>query len=747
MTLRLVAAFAALSFSLTAATSTAWDVSGFGDFLKGRLSGLSLQADGRLQLGPAIEWNTALRQPALWRIAAGRDGTLFAATGHTGKLFRLSPDGHSTVLWTAGQTELFALCVDAQGNVFAGSSPRGGVYRVTPDGKAEEIWRAPAKYIWALEPQSDGSLFVATGEPGRVYKLDTKTKAASLYYDTGQPNVTSLATGPGGHLYTGTDPNGILYDISGPNTARVLYDSSLPEIRSIVVDAQGTVFAAAMGGAVASRSTTPPSSTPTGATTAVATTPTVITVTESAAAPSSSPADEQATKPADTSRTSSSVSSTAPAASASAVVEVSGVEKSAIYRIQPNGAIDTLRSSKDDNVYALALDRDGLLFSTDDHGRIYRIAGGRISLVSDPGSGETTGLVTLQNKIYAGLSNPARFVSYGPPGSGPGTYESQVHDCSSVARWGHLQWYGEKTGVVFRTRTGYSARPDQTWSAWSSPVEASGATLIPNPPARFIQFRAEWPAGSTAQIYSVEVPYLPQNAAPAVHSITVSGIVGTNPAKSGSASATAAYSVTVTDTGTPPAASTSSSASQSVSRLQTTQAQVSWQADDPDNDKLAYTVYFRAEEASDWQLIRSKIFENTLLLDPDVFADGRYFFKVVASDAPSNVPEFARQSELVSPPILIDSTPPVILVGTPQRTGSSFEIELEAQDATSPLRLCEYSLDAGSWQPIESVDGITDSKRERFRLRISSLRPGEHLLVFRVYDAANNAGLAKVIIR
>ncbi len=141
------------------------------------------------------------------------------------------------------------------------------------------------------------------------------------------------------------------------------------------------------------------------------------------------------------------------------------------------------------------------------------------------------------------------------------------------------------------------------------------------------------------------------------------------------------------------------------------------------------------------------MFENTLLLDPDVFADGRYFFRVVASDAPSNPAEYAQETDFVSTPVLIDNTPPVVTIGTPQRSGASLDIDLDANDKTSPLRLCEYSLDAGLWQPVEAVDGITDSPHERFHLHLDRLRPGEHLLAFRVYDSANNAGLAKVILR
>ena len=74
-------------------------------------------------------------------------------------------------------------------------------------------------------------------------------------------------------------------------------------------------------------------------------------------------------------------------------------------------------------------------------------------------------------------------------------------------------------------------------------------------------------------------------------------------------------------------------------------------------------------------------------------------------------------------------------------------MDIDARDATSPLRLCEFSLDAGFWQPIEAEDGVTDSPSERFHLRLDKLRLGEHLLVVRVFDSANNAGLAKIIVK
>ena len=68
-------------------------------------------------------------------------------------------------------------------------------------------------------------------------------------------------------------------------------------------------------------------------------------------------------------------------------------------------------------------------------------------------------------------------------------------------------------------------------------------------------------------------------------------------------------------------------------------------------------------------------------------------------------------------------------------------------DAASALRRCEYSLDAGGWVPVEAADGVIDSLREKFVLDITGLAAGEHLIVIRAADSANNTGVAKVLLK
>src|SRR5262249_53875910 len=133
--------------------------------------------------------------------------------------------------------------------------------------------------------------------------------------------------------------------------------------------------------------------------------------------------------------------------------------------------------------------------------------------------------------------------------------------------------------------------------------------------------------------------------------------------------------------------------------------------------------------------------------DGDALADGRYFFRVTASDREANPLASAREAELVSVPVLIDNTPPVVRVGAPRRNGSSVELDVEARDAASPLRRCEYSLDAGPWILLEAADGVIDSPQENFQVRLQDVASGEHIVVVRAIDSAGNAGLAKVVLR
>src|SRR5579872_455662 len=746
--MKLIPFLCASAMVLRGATTTTWEMSAYQDFIKGRFNGISLDRDGRLMLAPKLEDVFASGQTVIWSIAKAPDGSIYAGTGNRGRVYRIAPNGTATLVWTADQPEVFAVAVDSAGVVYAATSPDGRIYRIEGD-KGVEVFNPQAKYIWSLAFGADGTLYAGTGNPANVYAID-KAGTGQLYYSTGQGHVTSLAIDSQGRVLAGSEPNGIIYRISGKEKAFVLYDANLPEIRSIKPMPDGTVYAVALGGALSNRTlSTPYSSSILGIT--VTAPATSITVTDTQAnAPDVKPKSDGKAAAAQNAALQSG-------AVATPTVEIAGVEKSAIYKINPDNTVETLWSSKDENIYDFVMQPNGeMLFGTDVQARVYKLTSDRKpSLLVQANEGEATRLLDTGGSILAATGETGKLyrltLPAGPGGASGdaanGDYESPVHDAGTVARWGRISWRQRSGTAKFQTRTGNSLRPDQTWSEWATPEGSTNSPLIKSPNARYIQWRAEL-SGPGVSVEDVIVAYLPQNNPPAVRSISVQAVGGSQASQQAkpASSNNGAYTVTVTDTGEATTSSSTGTPATTVSRNQGSQLQVSWQADDPDGDRLNYSLWFRGEDEQSWKLIRMNMFENAFLIDSDVLADGRYYFRVVATDRPSNPASEARQAELVSSPVLIDNTPPVVMLSAPRRAGTRLEVDVDATDATSPLRRCEYSLDAGPWMPIEAADGVTDSPREQFHIALENVRAGEHLVVVRVYDTANNAGLAKVVV-
>jgi hypothetical protein len=735
---------AGLSVAMVGSGTQTWEMDSYTDFVHGHFDGISLSREGRLSLAPKMDTVFTSDQPVIWSVARASDGTLYAGTGHRGRVYRIDPAGKSSLLWTADQPEVFAVTVDAKGVVYAGTSPDGKVYRIV-NGKAEEYFAPKARYIWSLAVASDGALFVGTGEQGKIFRVEGAGKG-DVYYETGQSHITGMAVDTQGRLLAGTEPNGILYRITAKDKAFVLYDSSLPEIRAIVPMTDGTVYAAALGGSVAKRAQAAQQAVQgmSGVPTIASTT---ITVEAQAGSEIKPPEPKAPAQPVVVTQANTPVTSSAEASP--------GVDKSAVYRINPDNTVETLWSSKEENVYDLLALQNQVLFSTDQNGRIYGLAPDlRITLVTETREGETTRLLPSEHSILAATGNMGRIYRLGEKPGADGFYEAPVHDSGTASRWGSVSWRAEVPagcGLVFRTRSGNSSRPDRTWSDWSGPLADSTGARISSPNARYIQWKVEMSgtAGATPLLNSVTLAYLPQNSPPVVKSISVisQASLTSQASKPAASSSSAAYSVTVSGDTADTTGTSAGTPTQTLTRAASQQVTVSWQAEDPDGDRLVYNLYFRADDETQWMVLRSGTHDTSLTFDADILADGKYYFRVTASDREANPPASAREAQLTSTPVMIDNTPPVLTMGTVRYAGGAAHVEWEAADAASALRRCEYSLDAGNWIPVEAADGVIDSPREKFALDLPGLTAGEHMLVVRVADSANNTATARVILK
>ena len=230
-----------------AASTVTWEMNNYRDFIRGRFTGVSLSREGRMALAPRLDTLLASDQPVIWSIVQASDGTIYAASGHRGRVFQIDKSGQTSTLWTADEPEVFALALSPAGVLYAATSPNGKIYRIEK-GKATEFFAPNVTYIWSLAFAKDGTLYAGTGDQGRVFRVDTSGKGEP-YYETGQAHVTCIAVDAQGRVLAGTEPNGLIYRIEARNRAFVLYDAGLPEIRAILAAPDGAIYAAAQGGA------------------------------------------------------------------------------------------------------------------------------------------------------------------------------------------------------------------------------------------------------------------------------------------------------------------------------------------------------------------------------------------------------------------------------------------------------------------------------------------------------------------
>jgi hypothetical protein len=186
---------------------------------------------------------------------------------------------------------------------------------------------------------------------------------------------------------------------------------------------------------------------------------------------------------------------------------------------------------------------------------------------------------------------------------------------------------------------------------------------------------------------------------------------------------------------------------------------VRWAAHDDNGDDLVYSIYLRGDGETVWRLLKDGLTEKAYSFDATLIPDGGYQVKVVASDSPSHTPADALTGSRESERFEVDTTPPAVsalkaVAGEADCAHSpcakQLRVTFDAEDAFSPIAHAEYSMDAGPWQYVEPVGGLSDSRREHYDVRIpldaAASKAGEHLITVRVYDRHDNVGVAKTVI-
>ncbi|HEX4495740.1 MAG TPA: hypothetical protein VIE43_08740 [Thermoanaerobaculia bacterium] len=699
-------------------------------FLAGTLDGVSVDALGRMQLAPRVDRVASVSEPFLLAAAVHPDGWV-VGTGNAGKVLKIDRKGAITELFAAPEPEVFAVWSDPDGTVYAGTSPKGKVYRIPPKGgKAEVFFDPQATYIWALARAADGSLLVGTGTEGKLYKVSAKGKGTVLY-DSDDTHIRALAPLPGGDVLVGTSGEGLILRVSPDGKARTLYDAQQPEVVSLVVAPDGTCYA----GLIASEASLVDQ-----ARDQAAAAPPAATAPGRAKGGAAQPQVSVAVEPVETPTVRAGRKGAAGAAA----------PRSEVLAISPSGVVESLWTFADDTIYDLLYQNGQLWVATGLEGKLYRWADQQMLLEKDVDERQIVAVLPGDPGPVFATTNAAALFRVTRETETSGIYTSPALDAEQVARFGTFSWQGDlPAGAAVRVsfRSGVSAEPDRTWSAWTEPREGKEIALAGVPKGRFVQFRVELKAGGSSagpagspRLYETELSYRQENLKPKIAALQVLDpgqiLVPANfnpgnqiyepahPNREGIFNSLA------------PAPDDEGARSKVLWKLgyQT----LRWMANDPNGDDLVYDLSFRPAspeggKEGDWLQVVKDLKEDHYSFDASSLPDGIFRFRLRASDLPSNDPDAALVAERVSDPVVIDHTPPELVKVEKDHDGKLLRVTV--RDALSPLREAVVSVNAQEWKPVRTADGLLDARTET--LLIEPGKPGD-LVLLRVTDAAHN---------
>lgn len=644
-------------------------------FLRGEAHGVSITRDGTVLLAPEVEIAADTGEDFVWALAEGRDRRLYIATGNSGKIFAYNGSEAPTLLFDSPEVAIFCLALGTDGTLFAGSSPDGIVYRVVPGKEPETFCRTGSEHVWALAPDGQGGLYAATGgRHGRILRISSAGMVDEIYQSEDH-NVVSMVRDADGQVYAGTDQSGLVYRVNAQGRVEVLYDAAENEIHALAMGPDGILYAGAMsrrskgGGKGGS---------------------------QQAAKGQGSSASQQG---------------------------------SVLYAIRPSGAAVRLWDVEEPMLLALHADVGEITALTGDSGSIYRVdLTGRATLLTRLKDVQPWAFCrSATGEFWVGTAGAGKVYRLGKSYAREGSLESRAKDFYLVSKWGRISWNSETArgaSIQFRTRSGNSRKPDDTWSGWST-VDRGGQ--ISSPPARFLQYRAELSSATgatTPMIREVSLVGLQENMGPRVTALGVSPLDaqgnGASPKDAGNGRQAQGNARGVW--------------------------RISWKAEDANDDRLVYALYYRGRTEKTWKLLNEDLLANAYDWHTESAPEGTMLVRVVASDRLANPEELALAGERISEPFDLDHTPPTVRLQIQPIVGGTVIVEGSLEDAASPLWKADYAVNSGDWKVIFPADRIFDSRTETLRFELRELTAGEYTVVVRATDALGNVGVGKAMV-
>ena len=663
--------------------------------------------------------------------AAGKTWKVSGAADFTkGKMEKLSLSSTGELSLAPGVQKIpglqanfvWDLVAAEDGTLYAGTGTPTGVFRIK-DGKAELLHQPSDKQVTCVQPLPDGSVLAATAPRGTVYRIG-KNGQVNILAEFKDPYVWDMTLDSRGNVLCATGPSGKLILLRPNGNTRTVFHSKEKNLTSVAVDKENNVYVGTSGEGYLYRITPEGKSSilfdpeeseircilpgPNGVL--------YIGTAQSKPAPggSSGPPSGPPGQPP----------------SQQAPPQGRHPAHNSIYRVTPGEGATRLTRVPNALVITLAMDSQGrLLAGTGEEGRLIAVDdNGGQTMVTQFEATEISAMTTDAKKnVYLGTSNGGGLWMMTSGLSKQGTFTSDVFNAKYLSNWGRAWWEGNtppETSVKLSVRTGNSSKPGPDWTDWSKPVAKSEGAPLKVQPGQFAQLRLQVETKSadvSPTLWELNVSYAQVNRRPQIADIKFS---------SGNSS------------------SSQQQRRRPGSKSQEAEMQMMWKAADPNDDDLAFDLYYKGVDEKMWKELEKNITDKPQFKwDTDRVPDGHYLVKLVASDRRGRSREDSLSAEKVSHPLLVDNSSPTVvgLNATRQKDGS-YLIKGTVEDSYSSIKKIEVSHNADEWKPVFASDGLLDSSVEEFSFTTDELSKGEHVFVFAAEDQKSNIGSEKIAI-
>jgi sugar lactone lactonase YvrE len=592
--------------------------------------------------------------------------------------------------------------VEDRGNLYVATGDEGKLLKVTPDGKTSVVYSSKDSHIFSLAATPDGTIYAGTGPTGKILRVNPDGKVATVADDL-DSYVWSLAYDPDTKsLYAGTGPKGKIYRLTAAGKTEVFYATKQEHVLCVALGSGGTLYAGTDKGGLIYRIS------PAGKGFVLyhANQPEVrsLLVTPNAVyAGTSAPVARKG------SFSGAKFDDSRPSTPAPG--------ENSLYRIAPDGSVRELYRDKT-MILRLAQHHGRLLVATGMQGQLFEI---------NESTKEKTEIARLDvgqihcllqrkdGSIVLGTGDPGKLFLLDDRFAASGTVLSEVLDTKIQSKWGAMTWKADTpagTTVSVAVRSGNVADPDETWSPWSVERTNPETSKANAPLGRYLQYRVTLTSDNpkaTPEFRQFALRYQTLNQTPEISSLEVPDL----------------------DT----------KDIENAKKLK-----VKWTASDPNDDELTYTIYCKKEGWKDWVLLEENYDKTSYDWDTTGIPSGIYKLKVIASDRKDNAEEDALTAERVSASVPVTHLPPAVTVKVVGFDNGAAVVEASATDPFVRLTEASFAVDGKRWTNVFPTDGLFDSKTETFRFKTDALRPGTHVLVLRVRNAAGTWGSGDVVI-